>query len=833
MSPQGLVLCAVGLILVVLMLIGGLLKLLTNTKMIFFGYCATQLYRWLEKRRALAGPRHGWAAVLSGDFVAVGTECVVALVGDRELAAGATARWTLRLSRWNGQRAQAADGYAGRLAVALRRSGAAVPRGPRGETLPPLAVVDNEDGTLTLSCLLREAGDFVLAVTYDGVAAGASPFRLRWRAGELHPPSCSVRSGLGLVAPGVPTITQVDQPFELFFVPRDAFGNEIVGDEQLASLDLSVETSSEDGPYTFETSGGRNLTVRLFWPGSAHLAVKCRGVGIDAIDVCCLSAADVKRVDEMVAGGAGDRRIWFETVTVLARSGGATASLADEFASLARVCGNSKASVASWRGLIAAAKAQADFNPDPVHCKLNPRRIAVREYVRVPLIGVVMPIVKERLYSASVRAEMMFASCPADSSTFIIDDGSGDNVLVASSPDRDVLFGVFSSVYTSKLGGTASRRIESFDDKAAHFHLSLRKAAGRRPAGQRKLEVNRNDVLASLRCVSGSHWKHQFRTQFLNEPSVDLGGPSRELFKLASEVLLGFTDDAGVKAFEFTGGAAHPNHCAISAACLEHFELVGRFIGKCLLDTAFGEAGHLFAGRLSSALLKCLLDLPITVSDLQEDSPLRAQIDWIMSTPSIETASADVLGEALRFVDEEVTMIGTRRETQVHELRDGGRDLLVTDRNKRAFATSLARFRLGGRAHQQPCGRCTAQIARIVQGFSSIVEDEELLAMFDDRELELLVCGTPTVALEELRQHCVLDGWNGDEPTLVYLFGVVASFSDIERARFLQFVTVCVCVCCLVLCVLPRCCLLLPAALMVLLGLCAVCASAALRCVRC
>ena len=59
----------------------------------------------------------------------------------------------------------------------------------------------------------------------------------------------------------------------------------------------------------------------------------------------------------------------------------------------------------------------------------------------------------------------------------------------------------------------------------------------------------------------------------------------------------------------------------------------------------------------------------------------------------------------------------------------------MTDANKKRYLLQLARVRLGGRDNQKPAGLARKQIGSFVAGFNSLV-DEELLSIFDERELE-------------------------------------------------------------------------------------------------
>ena len=154
-----------------------------------------------------------------------------------------------------------------------------------------------------------------------------------------------------------------------------------------------------------------------------------------------------------------------------------------------------------------------------------------------------------------------------------------------------------------------------------------------------------------------------------------------------------------------------------------------------------------------------LLDLPLHFMDFEGDDPAlySAQVRWVLDTEGIEAQAEAVLGEPLTF-SAEAAAGGAPAE-----LRAGGLCERVTDANKHSYLMLLARHRLGGRAGQRPPGLAGRQVEAFVAGFSAVL-GIEALEIFDERELELLCCGTPAVDARELRAHAVLDGWRpGDE----------------------------------------------------------------------
>ena len=78
-----------------------------------------------------------------------------------------------------------------------------------------------------------------------------------------------------------------------------------------------------------------------------------------------------------------------------------------------------------------------------------------------------------------------------------------------------------------------------------------------------------------------------------------------------------------------------------------------------------------------------------------------------------------------------------------------------------------------------------------MEGFYSLVPDS-LLSLFDEHELELLLCGTRDYDLSELKRHhtVVAQTFTGSRAKVLKWFWVIVSnFSTDQMAKLLQFTT--------------------------------------------
>jgi HECT-domain (ubiquitin-transferase) len=89
-------------------------------------------------------------------------------------------------------------------------------------------------------------------------------------------------------------------------------------------------------------------------------------------------------------------------------------------------------------------------------------------------------------------------------------------------------------------------------------------------------------------------------------------------------------------------------------------------------------------------------------------------------------------------------------------------------------------------------GRVKEQLKHFLVGFYEVIP-EALLTIFDFQELELLMCGLPTISLEDWKKNTDYAGElerKGDlHKVAQWFWSVLEEFEDDQKARLLQFVT--------------------------------------------
>lgn len=114
------------------------------------------------------------------------------------------------------------------------------------------------------------------------------------------------------------------------------------------------------------------------------------------------------------------------------------------------------------------------------------------------------------------------------------------------------------------------------------------------------------------------------------------------------------------------------------------------------------------------------------------------------------------------------------------ELCDGGKDKIVTDENKFEYVQMVANFRL--------YKAISTQLDAFLKGLYSVIP-KDLLKIFDNKELELLISGLQTIDIDDLRENTLYQNYTAQSKPVIYLFECLQEFDNFERAEFIRFVT--------------------------------------------
>ncbi|XP_065086079.1 E3 ubiquitin-protein ligase Nedd-4-like isoform X4 [Ochlerotatus camptorhynchus] len=253
--------------------------------------------------------------------------------------------------------------------------------------------------------------------------------------------------------------------------------------------------------------------------------------------------------------------------------------------------------------------------------------------------------------------------------------------------------------------------------------------------------------------------------EFEGEAGLDYGGLAREWFYLLSKEM--FNPYYGL--FEYS---AMDNYTLqinpFSGLCnedhLHYFKFIGRVAGMAVYH------GKLLDAFFIRPFYKMMLQKPIDLKDMESvDMEYYNSLLWIKENDPSELM--------LTFcVDEE-----TFGYTSQRELKPNGADIEVTNDNKDEYIKLVIEWRFVARVKDQ--------MQSFLEGFGQIVP-LNLLKIFDENELELLMCGIQSIDVKDWKRNTLYKGdYYANHVIIQWFWKAVLSFSNEMRSRLLQFVT--------------------------------------------
>ncbi|EEY54396.1 HECT E3 ubiquitin ligase, putative [Phytophthora infestans T30-4] len=314
----------------------------------------------------------------------------------------------------------------------------------------------------------------------------------------------------------------------------------------------------------------------------------------------------------------------------------------------------------------------------------------------------------------------------------------------------------------------------AFDNKRTYFHSSmkrLRQAALRNHGGGSssvRIPVRREHIFEdsyyALRMRSGTELRRKLHISFTGEEGIDAGGVTREWYMILAREMFNpnyvlFTSAADSPTFQ-------PNPLSyVNKDHLSYFEFVGKVLGKAVAD------GQLLDAHFTRSFYKHILQLPISYHDMEAIDP-----EYYRNLHSILDNSIADLGLELTFSAEQSNF----GKVEVVDLIPNGRNVVVTDENKMEYVKLVTHHRMATGIRQQ--------IDAFLKGFHQLVPPE-LIAIFNENELELLISGMPEIDIDDLKANTEYANYKPTDSVIRWFWNVLYSFTHEERALFLQFVT--------------------------------------------
>ncbi|XP_061162801.1 E3 ubiquitin-protein ligase Su(dx)-like [Saccostrea echinata] len=252
---------------------------------------------------------------------------------------------------------------------------------------------------------------------------------------------------------------------------------------------------------------------------------------------------------------------------------------------------------------------------------------------------------------------------------------------------------------------------------------------------------------------------------FKGEEGLDYGGVAREwFFHLSHDVL-----NPMYCLFEY---ASTNNYClqinpasSVNPDHLVYFRFIGRFIAMALYHGKFIDSGF------TLPFYKRMLSKKLYLKDIETIDPeFYNSLVWIRDNDIEEcglelyfTADFEILGKV-----------------EQHDLKEGGSDIKVTEENKEEYIDLMTNWRFSRGVEEQS--------KAFLDGFSEVVP-LQWLQYFDERELELMLCGMQEIDVDDWERNTIYRHYQRNSKQVVWFWKFVRDIDNEKKIRLLQFVT--------------------------------------------
>ena len=410
--------------------------------------------------------------------------------------------------------------------------------------------------------------------------------------------------------------------------------------------------------------------------------------------------------------------------------------------------------------------------------------------ILLPLIEALMVVCKNTTLKdqpqSQASKELLLTSPPPESrmeNLFFIFTGEHRkilNELVRHTPK--LMSGTFSLLVKNP-------KVLEFDNKRNYFSRSVHAKAPNSRSGYPPLQlsVRRDNVFhdsfKSLYFQTGDQMKYgKLSIRFHGEEGVDAGGVTREWFQVLSRQMFdpGYALWTPVSSDRTT---FHPSqYSAVNEEHLLFFKFIGRIIGKALYE------GRVLDCHFSRAVYRRILGKSVSLKDLESlDPDYHKSVVWML-----ENDITDIITETFSVDNDKFGVVETI------DFVPNGRNIAVTEENKHEYVRLMVEWKLTGSVKEQLDEflkgmsevMCLISIAAYnnCTGFHEIIP-ADLVSIFNEQELELLISGLPEIDVDDWKSNTELHNFTAAAPQIQWFWRAVRSFDKEERAKLLQFVT--------------------------------------------
>lgn len=251
---------------------------------------------------------------------------------------------------------------------------------------------------------------------------------------------------------------------------------------------------------------------------------------------------------------------------------------------------------------------------------------------------------------------------------------------------------------------------------------------------------------------------------FRGEEGLDYGGVAREWFLLLSHEVL----NPMYCLFEYANKnnyslqinpASHvnPDH-------LHYFKFIGRFIAMALYH------GRFIYSAFTLPFYKRMLNKKLTTKDIESVDP-----EFYNSLMWVKDNNLEECGLELYF-SADFEVLG---QLTHHELKPNGDNVRVNEENKEEYLRLMTDWRMNRGIEEQT--------KAFLDGFNEVVP-LEWLHYFDERELELMLCGMQEIDIDDWQRNTVYRHYTRNSKQVQWFWQFVRAMDNEKRARLLQFV---------------------------------------------
>ncbi|XP_027004982.2 NEDD4-like E3 ubiquitin-protein ligase WWP1 isoform X1 [Tachysurus fulvidraco] len=335
--------------------------------------------------------------------------------------------------------------------------------------------------------------------------------------------------------------------------------------------------------------------------------------------------------------------------------------------------------------------------------------------------------------------------------------------------DHNTRTTTFSDPRTGKSSVTKGPQIayeRSFRWKLAHFRYLCQSNA---LPSHVKITVSRQtlfeDSFQQIMALKPYDLRRRLYIIFRGEEGLDYGGLAREWFFLLSHEVL----NPMYCLFEYAGKS---NYClqinpasTINPDHLSYFCFIGRFIAMALFHGKFIDTGF------SLPFYKRMLNKKLLLKDLESIDPeFFNSLIWIRDN-NIEECSLEM------YFTVDMEILG---KITSHNLKPDGDNILVTEENKEEYIGLMAEWRFSRGVE--------GQTKAFLDGFNEVVP-LQWLQYFDEKELEVMLCGMQEVDLQDWQRNTVYRHYTRNSKQIMWFWQFVKEVDNEVRLRLLQFVT--------------------------------------------